>query len=536
LTQSTNGTATTTYAYDHAGQRVKLTEGNTTTFFPNKLYETSTSKTTKHLFDTRGNLLATVETGSGGTSTTTTHSVYADALNGWTDWSWNTTLDPSNTSPVKTGTYSLKSTHNAAWGGMYLHHTGVNTSTSTHLAFSVRVPDAGAYIEIESYGPTDNLLATVPLNNYIPGGSMTANTWYDVNIPLADLAATSTTLTGIVAMRSTTGTAYWDDMKLVAQGSGGGGGTTIRYVHTDHLTGSNVVTDASGVLAETLDYYPYGGMRMDTKVGGYGGERRKFAGTEYDASTGLNQMGARYYASGKGKFLSEDPAFLELGGVGFSTKVSEPSLKGMGYLLDTSTRKNQNEKLLEMYLSNPQLLNSYSYVVNNPLKYRDEDGNTPLLLAIAGAGYGLASQYFNDLQEISAGNYNKQLSGREYGTSALKGVGVAFAGEAGVLAATGASVIGSVVQNGVLGRSQDIANITTDAVGTLITGGIVKQLPGSLSSLPKISSPQFNMEAVKTVMQNSTAEISFANAFAAIATQVKEIQQRINQIKKDNKK
>jgi hypothetical protein len=45
---------------------------------------------------------------------------------------------------------------------------------------------------VESYGPTDNLLANVPLDNYIPGGSLSANTWYDVNIPLADLnAATS---------------------------------------------------------------------------------------------------------------------------------------------------------------------------------------------------------------------------------------------------------------------------------------------------------------------------------------------------------
>jgi hypothetical protein len=41
-----------------------------------------------------------------------------------------TILDPSNTSPVKTGAYSLKSTHNAAGGGMYLHHAGVNIASS----------------------------------------------------------------------------------------------------------------------------------------------------------------------------------------------------------------------------------------------------------------------------------------------------------------------------------------------------------------------------------------------------------------------
>jgi RHS repeat-associated protein len=281
------------------------------------------------------------------------------------------------TSPVHTGTYSLKSTHNAAWGGMYLHHAGVNTATSTHLAFSVRVPDAGAYIQMESYGPTGNLLANVELNSYIPGGSLAANTWYDVAIPLADLSATSTTLTGIVAMRSTTGTVYWDDMQLIAAG-GGTGSTTVRYVHTDHLTGSNVVTDSSGVLVETLDYYPYGSIRLDTKVGNYAGERRKFAGTEYDTSTGLNQMGARYYSGGKGRFLSEDPVFLSVG---------SPELKqktGLEFV---------------QYLSNPQQFNSYSYTFNNPLKHIDNDGNFGRAIAggIIGSVGQVMTQYILDV-------------------------------------------------------------------------------------------------------------------------------------------
>jgi RHS repeat-associated protein len=245
---------------------------------------------------------------------------------------------------------------------MYLHHDGVNTSTSTHLAFSVRVPDGGASLVIEAYGPTDNILGQVPLNNYITGGSMAADTWYDVNIPLADLSATSTTLRGIVGMRSTAGTVYWDDIKLIAAGSGGGG-TTVRYVHTDHLTGSNVVTDASGVLAETMDYYPYGALRIDEKVGGYGGERRKFIGQEYDTSTALSYLQARYYSGNRGQFLSEDPVHLALG--------NPAQVQGYTGLPE------------QAYLADPQLLNSYSYARDNPITKSDPKG-----LSAAGAPIG----------------------------------------------------------------------------------------------------------------------------------------------------
>jgi RHS repeat-associated protein len=174
---------------------------------------------------------------------------------------------------------------------------------------------------------------------------------------------------------------YWDDIKLVAAGSGGTGSTTVRYLHTDHLTGSNVVTDSSGTLAETLDYYPYGEAlldTLDTKVGTYGGERRKFAGTEYDSGTALNYMGARFYAGGKGRFLSEDPVFLSVG---------SPELKP------------QTGLELQKYLENPQALNSYSYTINNPLKYVDREREyfetVVDILALAYSGYRLGHAIVN---------------------------------------------------------------------------------------------------------------------------------------------
>jgi RHS repeat-associated protein len=154
---------------------------------------------------------------------------------------------------------------------------------------------------------------------------------------------------------------------LVATVVGTGANAVTRYVHTDHLTGSNVVTSQTGAVDETLDYYPYGGIRIDQKAGTFN-ERRKFAGHEYDQATGLSYMGARYYDAAIGRFLSQDPAFLAVG--------------------DPAKLKSLADIGQEAYLSNPQFANSYAYSLNNPVTVRDESGNFPI--AIVAAAYAVA--------------------------------------------------------------------------------------------------------------------------------------------------
>jgi hypothetical protein len=56
------------------------------------------------------------------------------------------------------------------------------------------------------------------------------------------------------------------------------------------------VLNERGTVAEALDYYPYGGQRIDSETN-YGGVRNKYAGTVYDALSGLNYMQARYQQS-----------------------------------------------------------------------------------------------------------------------------------------------------------------------------------------------------------------------------------------------
>ena len=66
-----------------------------------------------------------------------------------------------------------------------------------------------------------------------------------------------------------------------------------------------------------------------------------YTGHVYDEDTGLNYMGARYYAGDRGRFISQDPIFW---------------------------------KLPVELLSDPQQMNSYSYARNNPIINKDPTG------------------------------------------------------------------------------------------------------------------------------------------------------------------
>ena len=126
---------------------------------------------------------------------------------------------------------------------------------------------------------------------------------------------------------------------------------TPYYNHTDHLNSVNIVSDASGAIVETLDYFPYGDQRISS---GAHTNQKQFIGQVYDEDTGLNYLNARYYEGSRGQFISQDPSFLALGDAGRTQ-----AMIGMS---------------LEKVLMDPQLLNSYSYARNNPIMYTDSTG------------------------------------------------------------------------------------------------------------------------------------------------------------------
>lgn len=112
----------------------------------------------------------------------------------------------------------------------------------------------------------------------------------------------------------------------------------IRFYHGDHLGSASVLVDATGALVERRAYHPFGGERATS---GTDATDYSFTGKEFDAEVGLYYFGARYYDPTIGHFISPDPLYFE----------------------------NAEKDLLD-----PQALNLYSYVRNNPLRNVDPDG------------------------------------------------------------------------------------------------------------------------------------------------------------------
>jgi RHS repeat-associated protein len=137
--------------------------------------------------------------------------------------------------------------------------------------------------------------------------------WYEVDVTASEVTVS-----------------YWHGGKLVAVKKG----TTLEYVHQEHLGSSSVVTNTSGALVSSMTYLPYGEIRSSA---GTLPTERQFTGQRRDGLSGLYFYNARYYDAGLGRFISPDI-----------------------FVLDEA---------------NPQDLNRYSYVRNNPAKYTDPSGH-----------------------------------------------------------------------------------------------------------------------------------------------------------------
>ncbi|MGB6975766.1 MAG: RHS repeat-associated core domain-containing protein [Terracidiphilus sp.] len=117
----------------------------------------------------------------------------------------------------------------------------------------------------------------------------------------------------------------------------------VSYYVLDHLGSTSKLVDAAGNIINDSDYTPYGGELPFTT--GNPGQHYKFTGKERDAETGNDYFGARYYANNMGRWFSPD----------WSAKV---------------------EPVPYSKLDDPQSLNLYAYVLNNPLALADADGHS----------------------------------------------------------------------------------------------------------------------------------------------------------------
>ena len=422
LAASGNGSATTTYGYDHENQRVKKATGGITTAYPNKYFNTTGATSTAHIFTPSGEMIATVElVSSGGGGTPTTTSFYAGSGGDgeiYKGGSSNWTIEHDATSGTAEGSATTAYTYVEHDGSTYwIARTALPFDTSsipdnaTITAATLKV-----YVDAKSDGDNDGSDFVRVVQNTTASATALADGDYDqigsidnptagasdtditgvstgayLSIPLnatglgwisktsytklglreghdaTDVApGNSTGITGLqIRTADYTGTAS-DPILEITYETGGGAtstATTTSYMHGDHLGGMNVSSDENGLVREVVDYYPYGTQRV-SKTFNATPEQRKFSGLEYDSESDLTYASARYYDQDIGKFLSQDPVFINLG-------------------VDERT---------QAALANPQLQNAYSYGANNPVKNTDKEGEfIDTALDIAFIGYDLYS-------------------------------------------------------------------------------------------------------------------------------------------------
>jgi len=150
---------------------------------------------------------------------------------------------------------------------------------------------------------------------------------------------------------------------------------------------SIVITGTAETKVEDVQYLPFGETRTDA---GYLSVNHKFTSQELDAETGLYYYGARYYNQVLGRFISPDT-------------------------------------IVPDYM-NPQSLNRYSYVLNNPLYYKDPTGHYYDMGDVSFPDYDFGCDFgcdFGGFDWGSGGGFSSWFSS-SYG-GGLSGIGNSYA-------------------------------------------------------------------------------------------------------------
>jgi RHS repeat-associated protein len=127
---------------------------------------------------------------------------------------------------------------------------------------------------------------------------------------------------------------YWAGDLLVARRDAAG----VVYFHQDQTHSTRLVTDAAGVVVNRYRYAAYGAKQSGSET--VANDVTTFGGRDAGGEFGLVYMNARWYDPRLGKFLSAD------------------SIIPVPY--------------------DPQALNRYAYVLNDPVNYWDPSGHRPI--------------------------------------------------------------------------------------------------------------------------------------------------------------
>ena len=163
-------------------------------------------------------------------------------------------------------------------------------------------------------------------------------------------------------------------------------GSTVQFYVEDSLGSSRIVTSSTGVLCYDADFYPYGGERPVTDTCTQ--NNYKFEGKERDTETGNDDFGARYYSNRFGRWLSADWS---------NVPVAVPYAN----------------------LTNPQTLNLYAMVADDPESFADLDGHCIQDASNAGCLDALTTQS----EEAAARAAQQQAAQKKKGPGFFKRLG-----------------------------------------------------------------------------------------------------------------
>jgi RHS repeat-associated protein len=192
----------------------------------------------------------------------------------------------------------------------------------------------------------------------------------------------------------------------------------VTYLHGDHLGSVSLATNSSGAIVSKQDFDPWGAVRAGSM-----GTTLNYTGQRLDG-TGLLYYHARYYNPLLSRFISADTIVPGVasgkGAVPTLGMDSTSQLKALTvdfHEPSLSSRLNAENALAFWFQmnnderqqagspwgpANPQALNRYSYVLNNPLRYTDPTGHSVYMTKTEATAYvAELRQLAQDIRKLS---------------------------------------------------------------------------------------------------------------------------------------
>jgi RHS repeat-associated protein len=310
-----------TYTYDGNGLRVKRVSGSTTT-----VYAFSGSKVIaeydgeegvqKEYVYSGGQLLASV----GGTAIS--NGGFEQGLSGWSPYNGCSAVLETNSANAHSGSNYVQIS--AASGGICSilgSYTSVNPGDQVTF---------GGWANLQSGSPLDwnvGWNASVYDANYNGITSFTSSPsgssgWIYESGTFTVPAGGAHVIIYAQVYTPSASTVLWVDDAFITVGT--------KYYHQDHLS-NRMVTSSTGTVTEQMGHFPFGESWYNSS-----NDKLLFTSYERDSESGNDYAQARYYANRLGRFSGLDP--------------------------------------LSGDISDPQTLNKYAYVRNEPTEFSDPTG------------------------------------------------------------------------------------------------------------------------------------------------------------------